>query len=120
MASVGWAQEGRLRRTWTGTGGPLPSSALLMVRGGHWISGTRLRVRRHGLLAREPLGSRSAEQIDPLLDELGQAMGMARVRALGLGLGGRVAIGLELRFVPGQHVLDLRESEPAGHVPVPA
>jgi hypothetical protein len=31
-----------------------------------------------------------------------------------------VAIGLELRLVPGQHVLDLGGSEPAGHVPVPA
>src|SRR3954451_17784670 len=44
---------------------------------------------------------------------------MAWVQAVGPSLGGRVAIGLELRIVPGQHVLDLREGEPAGHVPVP-
>src|SRR4051794_18328590 len=102
-----------------GAGGPLPSSVLL-IEGGYGKLGARRRVRRPGSLVPEPLGSRPAEQIDPLLHELGQTAGMVRIQAVGRGLGSRVAIGLEPRFVPGQHVLDLREGKPAGHDPVPA
>src|SRR4051794_31287046 len=96
----------------------LPSSVLL-IEGGYGKLGARLRVRRPGSLMPEPLGSRPAEQIDPLLHELGQTAGMVRIQAVGRGLGSRVAIGLEPRFVPGQHVPDLREGKPAGHDHVP-
>src|SRR4051812_33786405 len=59
-----------------GAGGPLPSSVLLGVQGGYGILGAKRRVRRPGSLVPEPLGSRPAEQIDPLLHELGQTAGI--------------------------------------------
>jgi hypothetical protein len=90
------------------------------MQGRRLVLTARLRAYRSGPSARQPGGSRPTEQPDPLLDELGQAVGVARVQAVGRGFRGGAAVSLELRFVSGQHVLDLGEGKSAGHDPVPA
>jgi hypothetical protein len=63
---------------------------------------------------------RPAQHGEPLLDEPGQAAGVARVEPLRLGLGGLAPVGRELRLVARDQVLDLGEREPAGHGRTPA
>jgi hypothetical protein len=67
------------------------------------------------LLAREPRFSRPAQQSQPFLHEPSQAAGVARVQAIFLRFCCGLLIRRQLRFIPSDQILDLRESEPAGH-----